>query len=67
MLAIPIANDQPGVVARVRWSSTIDRVWGDLSHRQSAQRLQHAITASSGSACAAASVEQAASTGQAVL
>ena len=40
MEAIPIANEQPGMAARVGWSGTIDRVWDDTSCRQNAQRLQ---------------------------
>jgi zeaxanthin glucosyltransferase len=84
MVAIPIANDQPGVAARVAWSgcgsvvplkrasvprlrSAIDRVWGDPTYRQNAQRLQQAIASSGGVARAAAIVEQAISTGQPVL
>jgi MGT family glycosyltransferase len=84
MVAIPIANDQPGVAARVAWSgcgavvplkrasvprlrAAIDRVWGNPTYRQNAQRLQQAIASSGGVARAADIVEQAVSTGQPVL
>ena len=84
IVAIPIANDQPGLAARVAWSgcgamvplkrvsvsllrSAIDRVWGDPTYRQNAQRLQQAIASSGGVARAADIVEQAISTGQPVL
>jgi hypothetical protein len=49
MLEIPIANDQPGVAARLAWSSssalvplqrTIDRLWNYPSCQQNAQRWQ---------------------------
>lgn len=84
MVAIPIANDQPGVAARVAWSGSgavvplkrasvprlraaIDRVWGNPTYRQNAQRLQQAIASSGGVPRAADIVEQAVNTGQPVL
>jgi len=47
--------------------STIDRVWGDPSYRQNAERLQQAIRASGGVTRAADIVEQAINSGQPVL
>lgn len=51
-------------VARLRSAS--DRVWGDPSYRQNAQRLQQANRASGGVARAADIVEQAISSGRPV-
>ena len=76
MVAIPIANDQPGVAARVFWSgsgtvqrlrSAINQVWPDSSYRQNARHLQKAIAAAGGVSRAAEIVEQAISSGQPVL
>ncbi len=62
MALVPL---QLATVARL--SSAIDRVWGVLSYRQNAQRLQQAIAFAGGVARAADIVEQAISTGQPVL
>ena len=51
--------------ARLR--SAIDRVWGNPTYQQNAQRLQQAIASSGGVARAADIVEEAISTGQPVL
>jgi zeaxanthin glucosyltransferase len=54
--------------ASVPWlRAAVDRVWGDPSYRQNAQRLQQAITSSVGVDRAVDIVEQAISTGQPVL